>query len=299
MESTKPHTGADEGPELTWINVGLAFSFILFNVILSSFLKLSVGKSLLVASARCVGQLGVVALLLKKVFEARDPWVVAGIVCLLNVLGTFETVVNKSTRRHQNMFFSTLMGMLLSCVPVSIIGTRFAMSQQPFWEPVQYVPIIGMLCGNTVSGIVVSTSYLLREFDVNRDKVEMYLAFGASRSEACRPIVTEALRLALMPTINQMSVLGIISIPGMMTGAILGGASVERAAKLQMIIMFMISSSTALAAIFTTLFALSVVVDNDHRIRGDRVDSRPHIVWRLRGLLWMDFLKLIHWVFRM
>lgn len=129
----------------------------------------------------------------------------------------------------------------------------------------------------------------------------MYLAFGASRFEACKPIAKEALRLALTPNINQMrydnftrspvttylclclSVLGIIAIPGMMTGAILGGSSVEQAARLQMVIMFMISSSAALSSIVTTVLALAVVVDGDHRVRSDRIDSREHAVWRARN----------------
>lgn len=61
-----------------------------------------------------------------------------------------------------------------------------------------------MLCGSTISGMVVAVSFVLRELQDNRDKVEMYLAFGASRLEACRPIAQEALRLALLPTVNQM-----------------------------------------------------------------------------------------------
>jgi len=75
----------------------------------------------------------------------------------------------------------------------------------------------------------------------------------------------------------------------MMTGAILGGSSVEQAAKLQMIIMFMISSSTGLAAIFTTLSVISVAVDGEHRIRDDRIDERAHALWRWRSAL-IDFL---------
>jgi len=81
------------------------------------------------------------------------------------------------------------------------------------------------------------------------------------------------------------SVLGIIAIPGMMTGAILGGSSVDQAAKLQMVIMFMIAASTALASIVTTVLALGVVVDADHRVRSDRVDVREHAVYRARN--WM------------
>ena len=70
-----------------------------------------------------------------------------------------------------------------------------------------------------------------------------------------------------------------------MTGAILGGSSVEQAAKLQMVIMFMISASTALASIVTTVLALGMVVDGEHRVRSDRIDSREHAVWRARSWL--------------
>ena len=69
----------------------------------------------------------------------------------------------------------------------------------------------------------------------------------------------------------------------MMTGAILGGSSVDQAAKLQMVIMFMISASTALASIVTTVLALGMVVDADHRVRSDRVDVRKHAIYRARS----------------
>ncbi len=114
----------------------------------------------------------------------------------------------------------------------------------------QTVPIIGMILGNAISAIGVGMNTVQKEFAENRDKVETYLAMGASRFEACKPIAVEALTLALLPTVNQLrwgfksgneltlSVIGLISIPGMMTGAIIGGQSVEQAARLQMIIMF-------------------------------------------------------------
>ncbi|KAG9314935.1 hypothetical protein JVU11DRAFT_4043 [Chiua virens] len=265
---------------LTWANVGLGLAFILFNAFLSNVLHLGVGSSLVVSAFRCIVQLAIMGLVLQRVFETNNPWAVGVIAFVLNFLGTFEAVANKSKRRYDNMFSSVLVSMLGSTVPVSIIGARYAMSVDPFWTPAQYIPMMGMLCGNTVSGIVVAVAYVLKELYDNRDKVETYLAFGASRFEACLPIARDALRLALAPTISQMSVIGMISIPGMMTGAILGGSSVEQAAKLQMIIMFMISASTALAAIATTVVTLSVVVDNEHRVRPDRVDVKEHVIWR-------------------
>lgn len=70
-----------------------------------------------------------------------------------------------------------------------------------------------MLLGNAISAISIAMNLVGKEFSENRDKVETYLAFGASRFEAVRPVAVEALSAALLPTINQMSIIGLISIP--------------------------------------------------------------------------------------
>lgn len=79
---------------------------------------------------------------------------------------------------------------------------------------------------------------------------------------------------------NAPSVIGMISIPGAMTGSILGGASVTQAARLQMVLMFLISSVVVLSSIVATGFALMIVVDQDSRIRMDRIDSSKFILWK-------------------
>jgi Uncharacterised protein family (UPF0014) len=76
--------------------------------------------------------------------------------------------------------------------------------------------------------------------------------------------------------------MGIIAIPGMMTGAILGGSSVHQAAKLQIIIMFMITASVVLASVFITITAILMVVDREHRIRSDRIDSKKPVIFRVK-----------------
>jgi Uncharacterised protein family (UPF0014) len=83
-----------------------------------------------------------------------------------------------------------------------------------------------------------------------------------------------------------------------MTGAILGGSSVEQAAKLQMVIMFMISASTALASIVTTVLSLGMVVDGEHRVRSDRIDGREHVVWRARNWLVGQIIGGLSWIVR-
>ena len=91
------------------------------------------------------------------------------------------------------------------------------------------------------------------------------------------------------------SVMGIVFIPGMMTGAILGGSSVQQAARLQIVIMFMISASTALSAIVSTVLTLSIVIDAEDRIRLERIDDRLHAVWRTRNLVVESTTRAVKW----
>lgn len=78
------------------------------------------------------------------------------------------------------------------------------------------------------------------------------------------------------------SVIGLVSIPGMMTGAILGGASISQAVKYQQIIMFLISATTTLAVTTSVVVCLIVCIDSNHRLRPDRVSSEKPWMWRLR-----------------
>jgi ABC-type iron transport system FetAB permease component len=100
------------------------------------------------------------------------------------------------------------------------------MAQHPFWQPDQYsacdlcsawpagaityiadkpaVPILGMILGNAISAIGVAMNTISKEFSENRDKVETYLALGATRFEAVKLVGVDALKLALLPTVNQL-----------------------------------------------------------------------------------------------
>jgi hypothetical protein len=84
----------------------------------------------------------------------------------------------------------------------------------------------------------------------------------------------------------------------MMTGALLGGSSVQQASKLQMIIMFMLSSATTMASVFTTIAVIAVTVDGEHRIRSDRIDGGTHALWRARDAAVKKIAGLLKDIFR-
>ena len=129
---------------------------------------------------------------------------------------------------------------------------RCVLRADPWFDPRYSIPISGMLLGNAVSGVSLAASLLLTGLVERKTEVEALLALGARPAQAARTLFAEATRTGFMPTLNSMLVIGLVSIPGMMTGQILGGAPIWQAALYQMFIMYLIAA-TCFFAIFLTL----------------------------------------------
>lgn len=205
----------DDQSQVTIGNVISAALFLCLSSILSYILGLGVEYTILLAGGRCWIQLTLVGLILQDVFEAQNPWLVILMTTVLLFLGAFEVVFQRSKLTCRGLYFIVLASLVCSLI-IGVLGVRFAVhvGQVSWWNPAQLIPILGMLIGNAVSGISVGIGYVLDRIVDNQDQIEMDFAFGASRFEAMQPILIEAVRLAVLPSINAMSVVGLISIPG-------------------------------------------------------------------------------------
>ena len=125
-----------------------------------------------------------------------------------------------------------------------------------------------------LTGVSLCLDELTRSLDEGRARVETELALGATRWEAARGPLREAVRRGMIPMINAMSVVGLVSLPGMMTGQILGGTPPEQAARYQVLIIFMIAAATALGAGGAVLLSLRALFDDEHRLRAERLVAR-------------------------
>ncbi|KAF9113663.1 hypothetical protein BGX27_001080 [Mortierella sp. AM989] len=208
---------------------------------------------------------------------------------ILTVLGANEAVFNASKHRHVYMFPSVLVSMGCSCLIIGTFGTRLAMGVDPLRSPKEFIPALGMLLGNTMTAITLGLDQCLSQLSDNKEKIELYLSMGATRWEACRPIAVEAMRRAMTPTINQMSIIGLISIPGMMTGQLIAGASVMNAAKSQQIIMFLISGAAAFGTLSSVLICLRVCFDSSDRLRPERIMKTESV---FSDMLWNFFHQI-------
>jgi putative ABC transport system permease protein len=160
---------------------------------------------------------------------------------------------------------------MMAAVTVTVLGLVTAVRPDPWYDPRYAIPLLGMILGNTMNGVGLGLNTLTIGVATQRAAVEARLMLGASRMEAFGPVVRHALRSALMPVINSLSATGVVSLPGMMTGQILGGVAPVEAVKYQIFVLFLIAGGTGLGAVGAVLGGAMRLTDARHRLRLDRL----------------------------
>jgi len=254
-------------------HVAAAAVLILVNGLLSLWLGLGVERRLAIASVRTVVQLLVLGYVLVPVFAWDSPWLVLGLGLVMTVLAGREAV-KRSDHAYRGIQWAAFTSLLVGCGATALLGTSVIIGVEPWWEPQYLVPLLGMVLGNALTGISIGLERCLVLLDEQRGRVEGLLAFGATWWEAARPVAAESLRVAMIPILNSMSVVGLVTIPGMMTGQLLAGSPPEQAARYQMIIMFMIAGSVALGSVVAILWTVRAMFDDQHRLRAERIWRR-------------------------
>src|SRR5947199_10091967 len=124
-----------------------------------------------------------------------------------------------------------------------------------------------MILGNAMTGAALAVERLSSEIRARRLQIEAALSLGATSRQAADAAVRAAVKAALVPTINAMMVVGIVQLPGMMTGQILGGAAPEQAVRYQMVVMYMLAAAVALTSATATLLAYRASFTPAHQLR--------------------------------
>lgn len=256
--------------EIGYGQLALAAGLLLINIGLSVALKLRLSRDLLLASARMTVQLLLVGLVLDWVFATRNPTVILAIAVLMAGLAGVAAV-NRTARRFPGIYWNSLVTILGASFLVTGFALVGVLRLDPWFEPQYLIPLLGMLLGNALNGISLGLDRFMEGCVRERGRIESLLALGASRWEAARYDVREAMRVGLVPVVNSMMIMGVVSLPGMMTGQILAGADPGDAVRYQILIMFMIASCVALASLGVVLLAYRKLFDARHRLRLDDV----------------------------
>ena len=246
----------------------LALALVLVAAVAVVSIRQSLGleRDLLIGSVRTIVQLYAVGLVLAAVFAAaRWYWV-------LLILGAMTAV---ATQAAVSRLGKPLPGRGWIAGTALTVSTAFTLAYvigvviqvRPWYEPQYIIPIAGMILGNSMTSAALAGDRLQGDLRARADEVEARLALGFSGREAVQPMVRAALRAAMIPTVNGMMTVGLVQLPGMMTGQILAGSSPLVAIRYQMVVVFMLAAGTALGSLLFVRLASARYLTPAHQLR--------------------------------
>jgi putative ABC transport system permease protein len=255
---------------LSYWQVGLAALLVLVNGGISLLLRLGLGRQMIVAAVRMTIQLLLIGVILHWVFVFEGWYVVVTLAVVMTLIAGISAI-ERTQHRYRGVLLSSIVSVWASSWLIAGFALFAVLHVQPWYRPQFAIPLLGMVLGNTLSGVSLALDRFGNELDARRDGVEMLLSLGASSWEAGHSLVREAVRTGMLPTLNAMAVMGIVSLPGMMTGQLIAGTDPVEAVKYQIVIMFLIASGTALGTVSVVLLSYWRLFDNYHRLRFDRL----------------------------
>ena len=237
--------------ELDVIDLALALGIIGMAIALSLWQKLGLETKLLFGAGRALLQLLVVGYVLDLVFALHHPSAV------LMVIGFMLSVAAITARNRIDQQLSGLLPMvwlsLIASTGLTVAYVIVAIVQPPVWyEPQYLIPLTGMLLGNAMNGASLAGDRLINAMKQNQREIETHLCLGATPKQAIFNYQKEAIRTGLIPTLNTMMVVGLVTLPGMFTGQVLAGANPLNAASYQILILFAIALTNLIATFLIT-----------------------------------------------
>ena len=231
--------------EISLSDLVLVYGLILFSLGLMRMNRVGGEAGLLRASMRMLVQLLTAGYLLHLLFDLRQPLLIV-LVLLVMLFFAVVTVGGRVEQRLPRFYRVVGSAMLIGCGSGTFYLVYIVLGLSPWYEPRYLIPLTGMILGNAMTGAALAAERLAGEMAIRKDEIETLLCLGASPRQASSSAIKAAFRAAMIPAINAMAAMGVVFLPGMMTGQILSGTNPILAVKYQIVIMCVITGSVAL-----------------------------------------------------
>jgi len=252
----------------SWLQLLASAGLVLVAIGLSAARSLGLERDLGVAALRTFVQLLAIGYILGFVFATDHPAIIAGILLVMLGVGAW-TVAGRQRRPTAGLRLLVLMCLSTGCGLTLVLATEVILRVQPWYNPYYVIPLMGMVIGNSVNSATLAVERLDSDLRGGREQVEALLALGASSRQAAAGAMRGAMRAAMIPITNSMMVVGLVSLPGMMTGQILGGSTPWVAIKYQVLVMYMIAFSSAVTSFMLTALRARSYFTAAHQLRED------------------------------
>ncbi|GLQ73601.1 ABC transporter permease [Vibrio penaeicida] len=252
------------------IDIGWAF-LLLFSLTLciplyiNRHFQLGLAKDTLISVSRMCLQLILVGAYLEFVFELNSLLLNIFWVLIMASIGT-SAIIDKAKLPLKPLFLPVLSGLLIGLSPIIIVLCVVIVQPTPVYSSQYVIPLCGMLIGNSMNANIIMLQNLFSAFKEREGEYHAALSLGASPTYASLPFVRTAMQKAWSPILASMATIGLVTLPGMMTGQILGGTSPLVAIKYQLIIMIAIFVMMTISLSLSTKLGLRSVLSKEGRV---------------------------------
>ena len=237
----------------------LAIGFFLLGIPLALFwiYRIPLHRSMLYAVLRMTIQLILIGFFLTYLFKWNNP-VVNVLWLLIMIIVAVFSALSHSGMKISKVILPTFFSFTIATLLVVLYLNTFVLRLNNVFEARYLIVLGGMLLGNSLRGNIIGITAFYKNIKLDYKRFLYILSLGASLEEAVQPYLRESIELALKPTLAAMATMGIVALPGMMTGVILGGVNPEMAIKYQIMIMLGITVSTITSVVLTIILTKNI-----------------------------------------
>jgi putative ABC transport system permease protein len=236
---------------LDLVDLGMAVGLMAIAIGLSAWERLGLELNLAIATGRTILQLLVLGYVLDFIFALDNPWAV---LVILGVMLTITAIVARNRISQKIPYVLPLVwGAIFVSTALTVLYTIFLIIQPDRWyEPRYVIPLAGMVLGNAMNAATIAGERLVSSLNTFPIEIETHLSLGATPEQAISQYRREAIRSALLPTLNQMMLVGMVAIPGITTGQLLAGVNALDAVSYEILIIFMVAVANLLTTVLIT-----------------------------------------------
>jgi len=239
---------------------------ILLVVSLSLYENLQMEKDYLIGVARTFIQLFLVGYILEAVFNL-NRWYLVLLVLTIMVGAACQAGVGRLKQKERILYIMMALSLVIGSGVTIFVITEVILRIDPWYNPRYLIPLAGMIIGNAMNGATLGAERFRSELILRKMEVETLLSLGFDCRRASLSARKNAMTASLLPTLNSMMVVGLVSLPGMMTGQILSGTSPLIAIRYQIVVMIMISSAVMLSSFLMVKLLSRRYFTRDQQIR--------------------------------
>lgn len=241
--------------ELSWIQLAIGFISLLIPAAILWWYKTGLNRKLAIATIRMTLQLLFVGYYLEYLFEYNNPWLNFAWIMVMVIVADFATIDRSDLRQKWSLIFPVFGATFLGIVMIDFFFLEVVIQLDTLLDAQYAIPITGMVLGNCLRSNVIGINDFYYNLKDNKERYQFYLSSGAARAEALHPFFRRALQKSANPTLASMATIGLVSLPGMMTGQILSGSSPMTAIQYQIMIMLAIFTGTILSVYLAITFS--------------------------------------------